>query len=111
MINFVLWELNPMPLQDKVVKYSVYVAHNDFVDFQRVIDLRLESGETSTIAFSANPPDDWLQFSGSHTTLYMAAGRVRGRIPPSQSIEPVAPNFLHHPELAWNSGGKSLYGT
>ena len=61
-----------MPLQDKVVKYSVYIAHNDFVDFQRVIDLRLESGSTATIAFPANPPADWLQFSGSHTTLYMA---------------------------------------
>jgi hypothetical protein len=61
-----------MPLQDKIVKYSVYVAHNDFVDFQRVIDLRLESGSTATIAFPANPPNDWLQFSGSHTTLYMA---------------------------------------
>src|SRR5438045_977053 len=60
-----------MPLQDKIVKYSVYVAHNDFVDFQRVIDLRLESGGTATIAFPANPPNDWLQFSGSHTTLYM----------------------------------------
>jgi hypothetical protein len=61
-----------MPLQEKVVKYSVYVAHNDFVDFQRVIDLKLESGGTATIAFPTNPPDDWLQFSGSHTTLYMA---------------------------------------
>jgi len=61
-----------MPLQDKIVKYSVYVAHNDFVDFQRVIDLRLESGATATIAFPTTPPDDWLQFSGSQTTLYMA---------------------------------------
>jgi len=54
------------------VKYSVYIAHNDFVDFQRVIDLRLESGNTATIAFPKDPPNDWLQFSGSHTTLYMA---------------------------------------
>jgi hypothetical protein len=61
-----------MPLEDKIVKYSVYVAHNDFVDFQRVIDLRLESGSTAMIAFPANPPNDWLEFSGSHTTLYMA---------------------------------------
>jgi hypothetical protein len=61
-----------MPLQDKILKYSVYVAHNDFADFQRVIDLRLESGSTAMIAFPANPPNDWLQFSGSHTTLYMA---------------------------------------
>ena len=61
-----------MPLEDKVVKYSVYIAHNDFANFQRVIDLRLESGGTATIAFPAVPPDDWLQFNGSQTTLYMA---------------------------------------
>jgi hypothetical protein len=61
-----------MPVQDKIVKYSVYVAHNDIADFQRVIDLRLASGSTATIAFPKDLPNDWLQFSGSHTTLYMA---------------------------------------
>ena len=60
-----------MPVQDKVVKYSIYVAHNDIADFQRVIDLRLESGGTATIAFPKDPPNDWLQFSGPHTNLYM----------------------------------------
>jgi hypothetical protein len=60
-----------MPVQDKVVKYSIYVAHNDIPDFQRVIDLRLESGSTATIAFPKAPPNDWLQFNGPHTTLYM----------------------------------------
>ena len=60
-----------MPIQDKVVKYSIYVAHNDIADFQRVIDLRLESGSTATIAFPKDPPNDWLQFSGPHTNLYM----------------------------------------
>ena len=60
-----------MPIEDKIVKYSVYVAHSDIADFQRVIDLRLESGSTATIAFPTEPPDAWLQFSGSHTTLYM----------------------------------------
>lgn len=67
-----------MPLQDKVVKYSVYIAHNDFVNFQRVIDLKLVSGETATIAFPANPPNDWLQLNGSHTTLYMAQNEFEG---------------------------------
>ena len=60
-----------MPIQEKVVKYSVYVAHNDFVDFQRSIDLRLESGGTAFIHFPKNPPNDWLQFNGPCTTLYM----------------------------------------
>jgi hypothetical protein len=59
-------------LEDKVVKYSVYVAHNDFVDFQRMIDLRLESGGTASIYFPKDPPSNWLQFNGSCTTLYMA---------------------------------------
>jgi len=61
-----------MPLADKVLKYSVYVAHNDFVDFQREIGLRLESGATATLVFPQVPPSDWLQFSGANTTLYMA---------------------------------------
>ena len=61
-----------MPVQDRIVKYSVYIAHNDIADFQRVIDLELASGGTATIAFPENPPDDWLQFKGSQTTLYMA---------------------------------------
>jgi len=61
-----------MPIEDKVVKYSVYVAHSDFVDFQRSIDLRLESGGTAFIHFPQNPPSDWLQFNGLCTTLYMA---------------------------------------
>jgi hypothetical protein len=60
-----------MPIQDKIVKHSVYVAHNDFADFERVIDLRLESGNTATIACPKGPPNDWLQFSGSHTSLFM----------------------------------------
>ena len=60
-----------MPIEDKVLKYSVYVAHSDFVDLQRSIDLRLESGGTAFIHFPKNPPNDWLQFNGSCTTLYM----------------------------------------
>jgi len=45
------------------VKFSICIAHNDFVNFQRVIDLRLESGGTASIAFPASPPTDWLQFN------------------------------------------------
>jgi len=60
-----------MPIEDKVVTYSVYVSHNDFVDLQRSIDLRLESGGTAFIYFPKDPPNDWLQFNGSCTTLYM----------------------------------------
>ena len=83
-----------MPLQDKVVKYSVYVAHNDFVDFQRVIDLRLESGGTASIAFPANPPNDWLQFNGSHTTLYMAQDEFEDVSRLLQAESPFLPIFF-----------------
>jgi hypothetical protein len=83
-----------MPLQDKIVKYSIYVAHNDFVDFQRVIDLRLESGSTATIAFPANPPNDWLQFSGSHTTLYMAQDEFADVTRLLQAETPFLPIFF-----------------
>jgi hypothetical protein len=83
-----------MPLQDKIVKYSVYVAHNDFVNFQRVIDLRLESGGTATIAFPTNPPDDWLQFSGSHTTLYMAQDEFADVCRLLQAETPFLPIFF-----------------
>jgi hypothetical protein len=61
-----------MPIEDKVVKYSVYVSHNDFVDLQRSIDLSLESGGSASIYFPKDLPNDWLRFNGSCTTLYMA---------------------------------------
>ena len=61
-----------MPIEDTVVKYSIYVSHNDFVDVQRSIDLNLESGGMAFLHFPDNPPNDWLQFNGSCTTLYMA---------------------------------------
>jgi hypothetical protein len=83
-----------MPLQDKVVKYSVYIAHNDFVNFQRVIDLKLVSGETATIAFPANPPNDWLQFNGSHTTLYMAQDEFDGIVRLLKQESPFLPIFF-----------------
>jgi|KBSSwiStaDraftv2_1062776.scaffolds.fasta_scaffold522217_1 hypothetical protein len=61
-----------MPLEEVVLRHSVFVAHNDFVGFQREIELSLESGGTATLVFPNDPPDDWLQFEGSHTTVFMA---------------------------------------
>ena len=61
-----------MPLEEVILRHSVFVAHNDFVDFQREIDLSLQSGGTATLVFPNDPPDDWLQFEGSHTTVFMA---------------------------------------
>ena len=45
-----------MPLEEVVLRHSVFVAHNDFVDFQREIELRLESGGTATLVFPNAPP-------------------------------------------------------
>ena len=60
-----------MPLFDQIETYSVYVARND-LGHNRVISLKLQSGETARIEFPDVVPDDWLQFIGSATNLYMA---------------------------------------
>ncbi len=86
-----------MPITDKVLKYSVYVAHNDFVDFQREIGINLESGGTATLVFPKDPPNDWLQFNGSHTTLYMVQDEFTDVYHVLQTESPVfftALNFL-----------------
>jgi hypothetical protein len=60
-----------MPLFDQIETYSVYVARND-LGHNRVINLKLQSGETAHIEFPDVVPDDWLQFIGSATNLFMA---------------------------------------
>jgi len=62
-----------MPLFDKIVTYSVSVFHNDILDYDRQIRLKLKSGGTALIGFPAQRPADWLQFSGSATNLYLTA--------------------------------------
>jgi hypothetical protein len=61
----------PMPIADQIETYSVYVARND-LGHNRVINLKLQSGETARIEFPEVVPADWLQFVGSATNLYMA---------------------------------------
>src|SRR5436309_266882 len=36
------------------------------------IELGLELAGTPTLVFPKHPPEDWLQFEGSHTTVFMA---------------------------------------
>ena len=59
-----------MPLFDKIETYSVYLAQND-LGHNRVVNLKLESGETARIEFVKVLPPDWLQFDGSTTNLFM----------------------------------------
>jgi hypothetical protein len=62
-----------MAIADKVERYEVYIDQNDFVDYYRSIRLSLESGGTAFIGFPEVRPANWLQFSGSLTTLFMTA--------------------------------------
>jgi hypothetical protein len=60
-----------MPIADRIERYEVHVAQNNFLTYDRSIRLSLESGGTAFIAFPQERPPDWLQFDGSSTTLYM----------------------------------------
>jgi hypothetical protein len=60
-----------MPIEDKVMTYSVSVNQNNFQSHFRQIRLSLESGGTAYIAFPKERPTEWLQFVGSATNLYM----------------------------------------
>ena len=42
----------------------------------------------------ANPPNDWLQFNGSHTTLYMAQDEFEGVARLLKQESPVLPIFF-----------------
>jgi hypothetical protein len=60
-----------MPIGEKIIRYSVWVAQNDYFDYYRVIRLSLEAGDTACIAFPKVRPADWLQFVPGATNLYM----------------------------------------
>ncbi len=60
-----------MPIQDKIIKYSVSINQNNNFNYFRIINLSLESGGKAYIGFPKDRPVDWLQFNGSTTILYM----------------------------------------
>ena len=62
-----------MPLFEKITKYSARVGRSDLTDAGRILGLTLETGGTVFIGFPPVPPADWLQFSGSSTTVFLAA--------------------------------------
>src|SRR5438105_2409784 len=61
-----------MAIFDQIETYSVYVAQSD-LGHNRVLRLRLQSGGSARIEFTEPLPDDWLQFVGSDTNLYMVS--------------------------------------
>ena len=62
-----------MPLFEKITKYSARVGRSDVTDAGRSLSLTLEKGGTVFIGFPPVPPDDWLRFNGSFTTVFLQA--------------------------------------
>jgi hypothetical protein len=60
-----------MPIDDKVVKHSVWISQNNVLGWVRAIGLSLASGGKVYIGFPQQRPDDWLQFVGQDTNLFM----------------------------------------
>jgi hypothetical protein len=60
-------------IADKILTYSVSTFHNDILNYDRQIRLSLESGRMAVIGFPVQRPQDWLQFSGGNTLLYLTA--------------------------------------
>jgi hypothetical protein len=62
-----------MPLFERITKYSARVGRSDLTDAGRQIGLTLESGATVFMGFPPEPPEDWLQFDGSITRVFLRA--------------------------------------
>ena len=78
-----------MAIAEKIERYEVHIAQNNFLPYFRSIRLSLESGGTAFIAFPQVRPVDWLQFDGSSTTLYMTADEFADVYHLLQSESPV----------------------
>lgn len=78
-----------MPVADKIVKYSVWISQNNYLNWLREISLSLESGGTAYIGFPKVRPADWLQFMGGHTTLFMTEDEFDNVYHLMQSEKPV----------------------
>jgi hypothetical protein len=51
-----------MALAEQVVRYSVMVEQTNYLDYTRIIQLKLESGTNVYIGFPEARPAGWLQF-------------------------------------------------
>ena len=78
-----------MAIADKINTYFVNIFQNNIVNYGRAIRLSLESGGTATIQFPEVRPDDWLQFSGNSTSLYMVRDQFADVYHLLQSENPV----------------------
>jgi hypothetical protein len=90
-------EVDDMPLFEKITKYSARVGRSDLTDAGRSVSLTLKTGGTAFIGFPPEPPDDWLQFNGSSTTVFLQAEEYPEVYHLLQTEDPVfftALNFL-----------------
>lgn len=60
-----------MPLNEKVVSYTVAVLKNDLVTYTRVIRLITESGHRVFFGFEPDPRTNWLEITGSYTNVFL----------------------------------------
>jgi hypothetical protein len=62
-----------MAIAERVTSYNVRVTQSNYLNYTRLILMRLESGTTVYIGFPQVRPADWLQFSPGTITIYMTA--------------------------------------
>jgi hypothetical protein len=78
-----------MAIADKINTYSVSVFQTDVLTYFRQIRLSLESGATAVIGFPKIRPNDWLQFNGANTILYLTEDEFADTYHLVQSESPV----------------------
>lgn len=78
-----------MPIMEKVETYSAYVAQTNYLGWDRVIHLRLASGDTAYLGFPHVRPQGWLQFGPGYTNVLMTVDQYDDVYHLLQSERPV----------------------
>jgi hypothetical protein len=67
-----------MPINDKVLSYTVAFLRNDVVPTRHTVRLSLESGAGAELRFEPSPPADYLTFNGNQTTVVLDSAEYAG---------------------------------
>lgn len=78
-----------MALAELITSYNARVMQTDYLNTTRLIQLRLQTGTTVTIAFPPQRPADWLQFGPGTVTLSMTADQYADVYHILQTEDPV----------------------
>jgi hypothetical protein len=62
-----------MAIAERVVSYTAWVSQTNYLDYTRIIRMKLESGTTVYIGFPEVRPADWLQFLPGAINIFMTA--------------------------------------